>query len=316
MASRSRRCQAASALKLQGDKPTGIRRHLEGWQLAPITLLMALFAALLALPRSAEPGCLPSPDVDASKIADIIREEQQRAARVRRTPLRFAVRAVGERVREYGIASLESRDEAGSAKGAIERAAARALQRYGAEPLLNLRAIQTELFLAALARWERTGVPDDELAELGGTFVQKAQANAWVDARGRLQMSELERRVVFRVRWGVLTALGKTAPFRSARDEWRVYYRFLLRHPEGGRRAIGAARARAQLSYVSALAKFDLDYPADFANGILFYRTGEYRRSMLAFQQHLLLRPEGRWTLRARNFWLSAARHGSGGLGE
>ena len=93
------RCQAATALKRQGDKPTGAKRHFDGWQLGLVSLCMGGLALALAMPRRAEPKDLPVPTIDRARVADILRDQTERAQRVRETPLPFEVRAVGEALR-------------------------------------------------------------------------------------------------------------------------------------------------------------------------------------------------------------------------
>ena len=301
MAIGTRGCQAASALKRQGDKPTGVRRHLEGWELALLTLAMALLAALVALPRPVEPDDFPVPDLDPSKVADINRAETERAQRVSEVPLPYGVRAAGEAFRAVGTATFRNEDDLPETMTKLVRTVKVALEQHGAEPLLSLRAIQCELFLTALKGWEATGVIDTELIELGGAFLEKAQSSHWFDDSGRLALSSDERRILFRVRWGVLTGLGETHPFEPTLSEWRVYYAFLLRHPEGAPQLTTSQ----QLSYVNALARVDPAYPADYARGVLLYRGGRLAEAARAFSGHLERYPSGRWALRARNFWLA-----------
>jgi TolA-binding protein len=65
-------------------------------------------------------------------------------------------------------------------------------------------------------------------------------------------------------------------------------------------------RASQLLSYVNALARIDPSYPADYARGVLLYRSGRPAEAARAFSRHLEVYPDGPWTLRARNFWLAA----------
>ncbi|HEU5075294.1 MAG TPA: hypothetical protein VFU02_13985, partial [Polyangiaceae bacterium] len=141
-------------MKRQGDKPTGAKSHFDGWQLGLLSLCIAGLALALALPRRAEPSDLPVPMLDPASVADILRDQNERAQRVRETPLPFEVRAVGEALRGFSAASFTLDADPASAGDALARVAARALAQHGKEALLDLRAIQTELFLTALRRWE------------------------------------------------------------------------------------------------------------------------------------------------------------------
>jgi hypothetical protein len=173
-------------------------------------------------------------------------------------------------------------------------------------------ALQTELFLVALRRFEATGRVSRELEELGGDFAQKARENRWVEPDGRLVMSSAERRVAFQIRWTMLTGLGDSRGLRPTLVERRLYYGFLLRHPETSDDDLPEDRALRSLAYLNALANLDPDYPADFGRGVLYFRAGRYRQSMDAFERHLDHHPTGPWTLRARNVWLAAARQVEG----
>ena len=57
--------------------------------------------------------------------------------------------------------------------------------------------------------------------------------------------------------------------------------------------------------------KLDHDYPAAFARGVLYYRAGAYEASADSFRAVLATRPDGPWTLRAKNHLLEALAHGS-----
>jgi len=278
---------------------------LDGWELALVTVTMALLAAVLALPRPVEPHHLPEPELDPRRVADMARTEAERAQRVRDTPLPYGIRATGEAFRAVGAATFRNDEDVTETLTKLTRTARVALSEHGPEALLNLRAIQCELFLAALGAWEATGIVDAELVELGGTFLGKARSSQWLDDSGRLALKRHERSILFRVRWGLLTGLGKAHPFKPTLAEWRVYYAFLLRHPEAPTRGSSGARVDQQLAYVNALARVDPSYPADYARGVLLYRGGRHTEAARAFGRHLQLHPNGPWTLRARNFWLA-----------
>jgi hypothetical protein len=268
---------------------------------------MAGLALALAVPRRAEPKDLPVPSIDRFRVADILRDQAERAQRVRETPLPFEVRAVGEALRGFSAAAFMLDDDPARAEDVLARATARALEHHGKDALLDLRAIQTDLFLEALKRWEGGAPPGEELTQLAGNFVDKAKQSGWLDERGGLLMSVIERVVLFRIRWSALTGLRATYPFKPSLTEWRVYYRFLLQHPEGSALANDAARSARQLGYATALGKLDAEFPMEFATGVLLFQAARYPESMRAFQAHLAAHPTGRWTLRARNFWLSSA---------
>jgi hypothetical protein len=189
----------------------------------------------------------------------------------------------------------------------LERTVAVALQRHLDAELLSLRAVQTELFIAALAAWEKDGKDSLELAELGGTFVRNAGAFAWVEPSRRLVFSDSERAILFKARWTEILKLRDFPPFNLTLNEWRAYYRALLEHPQAPSVA-PEGRARAALAYVSALRRRDSEYPADLASGILKYRGGDYAGATRSFSEHLSAHETGPWTMRARNYLIFVAK--------
>jgi tetratricopeptide (TPR) repeat protein len=137
--------------------------------------------------------------------------------------------------------------------------------------------------------------------ELSGGFIEIAQQNGWFRLPHRLVLTANERAILFRLRWTELTELGNVHPFRPTLDDWRIYYRFLLQHPEGPD-ASEVADARAQLAYVAALEKRDSEYPALLARGILYSKLGAYASAIEALETHLASHPRGAWRLRAQNY--------------
>jgi hypothetical protein len=168
---------------------------------------------------------------------------------------------------------------------------------------LRLRSVQVELFLAALDDFESTRQPSRDLDELGGNLIDKARKSGWLEG-GRLVLTPVERAVFFKIRWSELTGLRKDAPFVPTLDDWRVYYGFLLRHPEGGGSPEEALQKK--LVYVGALSKRDSTYPAWFARGVLQYELGAYQEAAESFRAALAKDADGPYTLRAKNHLLSA----------
>ena len=265
-------------------------------------------AAALAVPRPSVPADLPTPDVERRMIAFARDEASELAAEAKSRPLPFEVRAVGELLRRYGKAEAAGqRGDLGGLLADLHRAAAAAAAKYPPRELGKLQAVQAELFDAAVRAWER-GEGTAELDELGGSLRTRAQELGWLKD-GRLLMSATERRVLFRLRWADLTGLRERAPFVPTLDDWRVYYAFLLEHPEG---ASLSARTQKQLGYVTALAKRDPTYPLWLARGVLLYRSGAYPESADAFSAHLAEHPDGPYALRAKNHLLAALAKAEG----
>ncbi len=283
-------------------KRRGLERHLEGWQLAVVAVGIAGVAALLAVPRPVPPDTLPLPRTDPQNLARIAREEAGHADQARRSPLSFETRAAGEAFRSHGQAAARGdNDEAIQALREFRGLVDRVRGRGGEVEVLRLRAIQTELFVDALSRFERGESADKELAELAGNFLEKAQKAGWLGKDRRFALSSVERHTLFRLRWTELAGLRDERAFAPSLDEWKVYYGFLLRHPE-----LGPAAQEDRLTYIAALQRVDLDYPVLLARGVVLYRMGRYGLSEQALRAHIVKHPSGRWRLRAQNYLAAA----------
>jgi hypothetical protein len=280
----------------------GLSRHFEGYELALLVVGLVACVALLVVPRATEPDVLPTPRVDHAEARHLAELDAQRAKQAESKALPYEVRGVGEAFRAFGLAGAAKNALAMSDKlRVLRRTTAEARQAHGDEPLLRLESIQTELFVQALARWESGADTKREIEELGGDFLDKRR---WSNER-RFLMSETERRTLFRVRWVDLLGLRTVSPFVPSANEWRIYYGFLLEHPE---HAEAHARAEEQLSYVAAVERVDLTFPGLFARGVLYYRLGNYDRSAEAFRGHLSRNPTGPWRLRAQNHLALSAK--------
>jgi hypothetical protein len=276
---------------------------------------LAILVAALVVPRSAEPHVVPVPDVDRREQDVRERLEIARARSAYTEPLPFEVRAVGERVRRYGMATARADSERAMHELVeLRQSALSAQDRHGDQPLLKLRAVQTELFREAIRRWEASGRVDEELIELSGDFIERARANGWI-ARGRLVMTHEERRVTFQVRWSRLAGLLEEHPFSPTLNEWRAYYRFLIEHPEVDRTRVADVES-VVMSYVASLEQHDPSYPGLLARGVLRYRAGEYDVAVRLFRAYLDERPDGPRRTWARNHLLAAARRAQAGGGR
>ena len=281
------------------------RRHLQGYELGLLTIAIALSGALLVLPRASEPLTLPLPRVDRQLSRDNAAKDRELVASSEAQGLSFEVRAVGEAIRHYGK-SLTHRIDTGHDRQDIRERVAIAIAGKQTPQLLALRAVQTEYFLRALTQYEREGKSNSELDELAGGFVEHARQSAWFGPKGELLADEATRRVLFRMHFTDLIEKRAAFPFAPSLEEWRVYYRFLLQHPE--RSATGANDGSDddanRLRVVNALGKRDPDYPALFAKGTLLYRLGDREAASAAFRAHLGAHESGAYALLARNHLL------------
>lgn len=184
---------------------------------------------------------------------------------------------------------------------------AQLLRAGGTEELLELRALQAELFLDEVRRWAETGEEQVELRELGSDFTRVAESS-WLDSNRRLLLDDDDLRLLFRIRWGQLTGVHRRQPFGPDLEEFRRYYLRMLEHPPGARDVDPTERAFLQIPTVLALGELDPDYPKDLAHGILLLKTGQAEAATQALTQHLTSSPDGPWTQLAQNYRLAALR--------
>ena len=282
----------------------GFRRHLQGYELGLLTVGMVLTFAFLVLPRASRPLTLPLPRVDRVEARRRAESEQELAARAEATGLPFEVRAVGESIRHFGQSLSRGLDTGHDVDDIRERV--QTVFAKGQESrLLQLRAVQTRYFLRALAQFEREGKPNHELEELAGDFLRHAQHNGWFGPSGRFLADEPTRRVLYQLHWADLIGKRGTFPYAQSLNDWRLYYRFLLLHPERSQplSTDGADEANsARLRVVSALSRKDPDYPAFFARGYLLAALGDAQAAATAFRTHLGQHEGGPYALLARNY--------------
>jgi len=280
-------------------------RHLEGWQLAVVTVGSALCAVSLAVPRAVVPDEIPLPSVDRAEVRGNAEHDRVLVAGAVETPLPTKVRAVGEAFRRFG--SVEARGDvahAADASKALRASVSEARAAFGDDPLLTLRAVQADLFVRAVRRWAASGEEEPDLVELGGSFVRRARASGWVSHDHRLVIDPDGLAAVFAMRWTKLSGLIDQHPFSPTLNQWRLYFHTLIAHPESGDDR--AAEPQILSSYVMALVRKDPDYPELFARGILAFRMNDYPAAEAALVAHLRAHPDGPWWLRARNYLVAA----------
>ncbi|HVU05397.1 MAG TPA: hypothetical protein VHE30_26805 [Polyangiaceae bacterium] len=280
-------------------------RHLEGWELAVVVVGSALVAAAIGVPRATLPREIPLPVVDRTEEA---RAEAERARRVdlaRTSPLPFRVRAVGEALRRYGVAEAGS-DPRRTVELAAELVAAAKSVRaeLGDEPLLTLRAAQTDLFVRAVTRWAPAEAAPADVVELGGRFAARARKNGWIQG-GAVVLEPDGVASLFEMRWAMLLGLSTVRPFSPKLNDIRLYFRTLIAHPEVPSDD-GLGDPAVLAGYVTSLCRRDPDYPELLARGILLYRLGDFVSAEASLREHLRRNPEGPWWLRARNYLIAA----------
>src|SRR5688572_27556477 len=131
-------------------RPTpSFRRHLEGWPVALWIVFVCALTAVLVVPRKVEPELIPPPVIDRPEQRRELESELRRAERAR-AGLPVEVRSAGEAFRRLGRAMWERADTVAQLRTQLRRLARVAVERHGNEKLLELRALQSELFSAAV----------------------------------------------------------------------------------------------------------------------------------------------------------------------
>ncbi|HSC89974.1 MAG TPA: hypothetical protein VLC09_22035, partial [Polyangiaceae bacterium] len=173
----------------------------------PVALLLCLAAlgTFVVAPRPTRPIVLPLPQVDASRLHSREEDEQRLAREARATELSLEMRTIGEEFRRLN-AALASGAATGPALAAqLREDVAVAVHAGQTAQLRQLRALQSELFLAALREFwpaggARRGAAPAEFIELAGSFERVALAS-FVDDDGRLLLRDDDLRLMFRVHW-------------------------------------------------------------------------------------------------------------------
>jgi TolA-binding protein len=287
---------------------SGFRRHFEGYELGLATVGMVLTVALLALPRPSTPTTLPLPRADLAETRRMQRTTEELAALAETEGLPFEVRAVGEAIRHLGRSNVEGLDTSHDEDDI--RARVKVVEGSNQAPLLlRLRAVQAEYFARALRQFASDGKQSADLDELGGDFVAHARKAGWLDAQRHFVADDATALVLFQLRWADLIGKRTTFPFSPSLNDWRVYYRFLLEHPDQGTAEPDARAAdAARLQIVNALAKKDPDYPLEFAQGYLLFEMGDQDGAATAYRRYLGKHDGGPYTLLARNYLIYTLR--------
>lgn len=268
-------------------------------------VVLAAQGTFLVVPRPTLPRVVPLPALDPGAIEQREARETQRAERVRDGSLPRSARIVGELVRQLGKQSSRHHGVARQIQNELRLETQKVMERHGPEELLDLRALQTQLFVEEVERYVATGVVTPALLELGGEFAEIAR-ESWVH-HGRLLLSEPELRLLYRVRWGILTGTHRQEPFGPSLAEFRRYYAAYLEKPERGLVADPTSLALTRLSYAKALGSVDPQYPAELAMGILELSAGRGASAKKHLSAAAQATKSGEWSLVTRNYLISAS---------
>lgn len=283
-----------------GRSPSTPHSHfgwLDGWPLILPSAGLALVAALVAVPRATEPRWVPEPVVHPRSLNAELARTTSLAGQARAQPLPFAVRELGEVYRRLGRTQYEGPKALVSDQVQAWRGTLRTVQEHvGNQPVLQLRALQCELLVAAVHDWQNTGKISENLIELGGDLVSLVRAT-------HETLTEPEQWALALKRWTTLAGLGKQSEFRASREIELTQLHFFYQQPPAGE-DLFTIRMRILKRY----ADLDSTYPIDYAVGVLLVQSGRADTAATYFAKHLQLHPNGAFALRARNHLLWTAR--------
>ena len=291
-------------------------RHLEGWQGGLLVLLIAGGSILLAVPRGVPALEFPPVVGGVAAAHDAFEADRSLARKVASQPLDVDVRHLGREMRSYNLAAAKGElDNLAEARARLARAAVKAHAVAGAQAIRRLRAVQTMRFIDELRLWQRSGKSSKELMALGGDIVPMLQRNRWCRGDGQLLLDNAMLRIMYQLRWTQLSTI-RDPKLEPSREEQRLRYLFLLRHPfasddSGLSRQANEARVERQavkhrLRTIRRLVQHMPDYPASLARGVTYYRAGMWAGAATAFNEHMTLRPDGPYRLRAQNYLKAA----------
>ncbi len=301
--------------------------------LATVPLAATVLVGMLLLPREALPDALPLPIPDPQALKQAFDVDRALAAKARSSPLPGVVRALGSALRDFHTLEFTAAQPAELAKARhdIDKALID-VESVGDEPLLELRAVQLEGFVAEIERFASSGVESPELAPLAGGFVRSMRAEGWCDGH-KLMLTEPELRAIFKEMWSGVLGVQDKASFALTLDETRAFFALRLSRPRLPARVrdaidlswLGAkdertCRAAAQsehraleswsLEHIDQIAAVDPMYPAAYARGVARLRGGSAEAAASSFREWLSVHPDGPLALRARSYLRLASRAG------
>jgi len=249
------------------------------------TCTLALLGTLIAIPRPTAPHVLPLPRFDPHAIATVDASERALAESVLDGSLRNSVRAVGERVRRVGLQTYQRTNIVATEYAALGRDVRALLKAHRQAELLQLRALQAELFVRATHASARLGAPTSDLKELGGEFGHLLFVG-WMNDDQTCILPDATLRLMFRSHFARLLGLHAHPQFRQSLQELRLYYSTLIEFPPQSV-SDPAATAQLQLRYAQTLGRLDPSFDARPLLGMLHLRLHQYAHSIQLFEQFL-----------------------------
>lgn len=272
------------------------------------TLLgFAAWGTFLVTPRPTQPRFLPLPVPAKELLAERDQRERDLAKHALSTGLPQRARIIGEEFRRVGAALQSQSPDTERLLRELQTDARRLLHAGGESELLALRALQAELFVRAVHHSLLTPGPHPDLDELGAQFAEQLE-RYWLTGQNQLRLSDAELRLLFRLRWGLLTGLQTSPAFAALPEERSRFHSLYLQIPWGQTHTDERELLQLQLRAVQSLAQLDPSYPAQLAQGILLLRAQEPEGAVESLRAHLQENPQGPWAQLCKNYLASALR--------
>ncbi|NUO49167.1 MAG: hypothetical protein HOV80_09960 [Polyangiaceae bacterium] len=285
-----------------------LAKHLEGWQLGVVIVVMAWVAVLLMVPRTEEPESVPLPHLAPREVSASRARAAEESRRLASHELSPNLRLLGARLNAYGLA-----EHAGDKRRMVELA--QLTQELGGqlavlehEHILDLRAHLAERFVQTFSEFVRTGIETEELVGLGGNVVETFRKNGWLEHTDEPEF-DLFLRGLHKRRFDKLIGTKIEMPIDSAEERAKV--RFLMQHPPRAPVADpdGVFAGNFVLGQIEEAVNLDPSYPENYARGIALFRIGRYEASAAAFDAFLAERDGGPYRIRAANYLKAAVEY-------
>jgi hypothetical protein len=273
------------------------RRKASG-QVILVAALLSVVFTFIATPRPTVPHVLPLPRFDLAAARRSEAQERTRAARVRDGRLPNSIRAVGEQVRRLGLTIYQRTNISLTPLQQLKFDVRELLLARHEEELRDLRALQADLFLAAVTESLKQGAPTLDLQELGGEFPHLL-FSVWLSEERSCLLDADALQLMFRAHFNRLTGLHDHPTLGPSLEDLRRYYALLLEFPTVEEHDVHGAAA-LQLRYATALAKVDPSYDPRLVQGILSLRLDQPGHASKYFDEFLMDHPNGSFSHLAR----------------
>ncbi|MCH2108188.1 MAG: hypothetical protein MK135_02580 [Polyangiaceae bacterium] len=285
----------------------GIARKPLSLQTTIITMIVIAPGTFAVTARPTTPQFLPVP-LNQGKLKQRFNKDLKLARQAQAKSLPTNIRALGEEIRRFNYSPPQQKR---AHLDAIEALVQDALLKKRIPELLQLRALQSQLFLQALHKWQVPQEPSVELLELGGKFSLVAQ-QSWRTAEGKWLATDAQLTSLFHEQWARTTGLRTRKTFQLSPQEAIDHYSFLLQLPPGFLSTLQVELAPLRLSYIDQIGKNDPRYPRLFARGIVLLQANDTIGATNALEAYLKTSDHPDYEILAMNFLTSAKNSSQG----